>query len=128
MTIPSTPPTYNFSPSTPQAPDYTRLTLREISSLYANMSDYELAKILGQNFVRFEDPEDPGFVTEEFLGLIAMGMGGNKFSQEDQVLALQILKHDGFTAALGRHENGENNGKFDREDLRRYMEARVVGH
>jgi len=99
-----------------------------MSSLYASMDRYELGKMLGQEFDRFEDPENRGFLTVEFLGYIAMGMAGDKFSSADQVLALEVLKRGGFTASLDLDEKGERNGKFDRQDIRAYMAILLREH
>lgn len=99
-----------------------------MSNLYASMDRYELGKLLGNEFERLEDPENRGFLTVEFLGYIAMGMAGNKFSSADQMLALEVLKRAGFTASLDLDDKGERNGKFDRQDIRTYMDVMLREH
>ena len=128
MNISSTLATYNASAPSPVDSNFARATLREMSDLYASMDRYELGKLLGNEFDRLEDPENRGFLTVEFLGYIAMGMAGNKFTSSDQVLALEVLKRGGFTASLDLDDKGERNGKFDRQDIRAYMDAMLREH
>ncbi|MDL2184229.1 hypothetical protein P5706_08525 [Pseudomonas sp. ChxA] len=128
MNISSTLPTYNASAPSAVDAQYARATLREMSTVYANMDRYELGKLLGNQFERFEDPENRGFLTVEFLGYIAMGMAGNKFTSADQVLALEVLKRGGFTASIDMDDKGERDGKFDRQDIRAYMDVLLREH
>ncbi|MDO9345897.1 hypothetical protein [Pseudomonas pergaminensis] len=120
MTIFSIQPTSSASASAP-TDNYAALTHDLISNLYVGMSDFDLAQMLDNNFQRFEDPANRGFITVDFLGSITMGKGGSQFNEADQILALEILKRDGFTSAIDLDSNGARDGKFNRQDIVRFM-------
>ena len=88
-----------------------------------SLDNFSLALLLGQNLQRFSDPEQPGFITADFLGLIVKGEGGNKFTQADQALALEILSLDGFVSGIDLDSNNQKDGKFDLSDIHRYMDS-----
>ena len=103
--------------------DHIRAALKELSNFYMSLDNFSLALLLGQNLQRFSDPKQPGFITADFLGLIVKGEGGNKFTQADQALALEILSRDGFVSGIDLDSNNQKDGKFDLSDIHRYMDS-----
>ena len=122
------PSTSNVPGPAPLPASETRATLREMSSLYASLDRYELAKTLGDNFERFVDPEDPGFLTLDYLQYITLGLAGSQFTLADQVLLLEVLNRAGFAASLDLDEKGQSNRKFDRQDIHNYQDALFTEH
>lgn len=103
--------------------DHIRAALRELSSFYTSLDNFSLALLLGQNLQRFSDPEKPGFITADFLGLIVKGQAGSKFTDADKALALEILSRDGFVSGIDLDSNNQRDGKFDLSDIHRYMDS-----
>ncbi|MEW5698429.1 hypothetical protein [Pseudomonas synxantha] len=128
MIIVPNPPTYNVPGPAPLPANVTRATLHEMSSLYASLDRYELAKTLRDNFDRFVDPDNPGFLTLDYLQYIALGLAGNQFTLADQVLVFEVLNRAGFAASLDLDEKGESNRKFDRQDIHNYQDALFTEH
>lgn len=103
--------------------DNIRAALQELSSFYSSMDNISLARLMGQNLHRFSDPETPGFITENFLGLIVKGDAGSKFTDADKALALVILSRDGFISSIDLDVNNQRDGKFDLNDINRYIDS-----
>ena len=103
--------------------EHIRAALKELSEFYKSLDNFSFAHLLDQNLNRFSDPANPGFITEDFLGAIVMDKAGSKFTQADRALALEILSRDGFFSSVDLDVNNQKDGKFDRNDIRRYMDS-----
>ncbi len=55
--------------------------------------------------------------------VVVKGEGGNKFTQADQALALEILSRNGFLSTIDLDSNNQRDGKIDLNDIHRYIDS-----
>ncbi|WP_157832191.1 hypothetical protein [Pseudomonas sp. S09G 359] len=123
MEISTTLANVNPLDSSSASSDNVRAALRELSNFYMSLDNVSLALLLSQNLQRFSDPETPGFITSDFLMVIVKGQGGNKFTQADQALALEILSRNEFLSTIDLDSNNQRDGKIDLNDIHRYIDS-----
>lgn len=101
--------------------DYSQYGQGSMSALgpYAKDSNEDFANKVLTRFGALEDPNTPGFITDNSLGSIASGyhLDGRPATQDEMDLSREMQNRGGLFKQLDQGKTGTLDGRFSREDL-----------